>query len=370
MNSTSFSVSNNVTSYDCPLCSEKINAEAQFGDRAVDTTFVQTSCQPKPHTYHLACITQRFENPAHRRCVICDQEPLPLCRVDGAKLVEDSPYCESHGLAVCRRGDLESLELFLASAPEMATMKFRSALTGKQVSLLAEAASRGDIACLKVLISKGANDLGNALLNAANGGHAECLKLLIEKGADNLNEALKSAVGHVECVKLLFEAGADDFVGVQIMAIRKGDSDSLQVALKNESRDLSHLMIFCAAKGRAECFQVLIDHDVDIGLSFLVAANFGHIDVMRIILTNVEVTSSNMYFALLSAARTGKIDCLKFLLKCMLYIDESSLKDALEVARNEGQTECEKFLVETIACSREDTVSSSTEDTVRYCVIL
>ena len=249
-------------------------------------------------------------------------------------------------------------------------MKFRSALTGKQVSLLAEAASRGDIACLKVLISKGANDLGNALLNAANGGHAECLKLLIEKGADNLNEALKSAVGHVECVKLLFEAGADDFVGVQIMAIRKGDSDSLQVALKNESRDLSHLMIFCAAKGRAECFQVLIDHDVDIGLSFLVAANFGHIDVMRIILTNVEVTSSNMYFALLSAARTGKIDCLKFLLKCMLYIDESSLKDALEVARNEGQTECEKFLVETIACSREDTVSSSTEDTVRYCVIL
>ena len=352
MNSTSFSISNNVTSRGCLLCPEKIDAEAQSSDRTVDKVFVQTSCQPKPHTYHLDCITQRFENPANRKCVICDQEPLPLYRVDGAKLVEDSPYCESHALAACRRGDLESLDLFLSAAPEMANRKFRSALTGKQVSLLAVAASRGDIACLKVLISKGANDLDTALLNAAEGGHVECLKLLIDKGANNLNLALKSAIGHVECVRLLFEAGADDFSGAQMMAIRKGDSASLQLALKNESRNVDHLMIYCAAKGHAECFRVLIDHGAKIGLSLLVAANFGHVDVARVILTNVEVSSDSMYLALWSAARAGKIDCMKFLLESVPEINLLSLQTSLEDARDAGHTECVECLENTISSAR------------------
>ena len=358
MNSTSFSftnssISNNVSGYVCPLCPEKTNAEAQFSDRTVDKALVQTSCQPKPHTYHLGCITRHFENPANRKCVICDHEPLPLYRVDEAKLFEDSPYCEAHALAACRRGDMESLNLFLsAAAPEIANRKYRSALTGKQVSLLCVAASRGDIACLKVLISKGANDLDTALLNAAAGGHVECLKLLIEKGANNLNMALKSAIGHVDCVRLLFEAGADDFGGAQMMAIRKGDSASLQVALKNESQDLSHLTIFCAARGHAECFRVLTDHGAKIGLSLQVAANFGHVDVVRVILTNVEVTSGSMYLALWAAARAGKIDCMKFLLDNVPEINLLSLQASLEEARDAGHTECVECLEKTISSAR------------------
>ena len=352
MNSTSFSISNNVTSYVCPLCPGKSNAEAQFSDRTVDKALVETSCQPEPHTYHLGCITQHFENPANRKCVICDQEPLPLYRVDGAKLVEDSPYCEPHALAACRRGDLESLELFLSEPPEMANSKFRSALTGKQVSLLSVAASRGDLACLKVLLGKGANDLDTALVNAADGGHVECLKLLIEKGANNLNTALKSAIGHVECVRLLFEAGADDLVGAQMMAIRKEDSGSLQLALKNESRSLDDLTIFCAAKGHAECFRVLIDHGARVGPSLLVAANFGHVDVARVILSNVEFTSDGIYLALWSAARAGKIDCMKFLLEKVPEINLLSLQASLDEARNGGHTECVECLEKTISSAR------------------
>ena len=358
MNSSSFSfsnssISNNVTSYVCPLCPEKSKVEAQFSDRTVDKALVETSCQPEPHTYHLGCITQHFENPANRKCVICDQEPLPLYRVDGAKLFEDSPYCEPHALAACRRGDLESLELFLsAAAPEMANKKFRSALTGKQVSLLSVAADRGDIAALKVLISKGANDLDTALVNAAEGGHVECLKLLIDKGANNLNTALKSAIGHVECVRLLFEAGADDLVGAQMMAMRKGDSGSLQLALKNESRSIDHLTIFCAAKGNAECFQVLIDHGAKIGLSLLVAANFGHVDIARVILSNVELSSDGIYLALWSAARAGKIDCMKFLLENVSEINLLSLQTSLEEARDGGHTECVEYLEKTISSAK------------------
>ncbi len=53
-----------------------------------------------------------------------------MLRADGARLVEDSPYCESRALAICRRGDAASLDLLLAEAPEVATGRFRSALTG------------------------------------------------------------------------------------------------------------------------------------------------------------------------------------------------------------------------------------------------
>ena len=352
MNLTNSSVSKNDTIFVCSLCPGKTNAEAQFSDRTVDKSIVRTSCQPKPHTYHLGCITQHFENPANRKCVICDQTPLPLYRVDGSEPFEDSPYCEPHALVACRRGDLESLELSLSVAPEMAIKKFRSALTGKQVSLLSVAAGRGDIACLKVLISKGANDLDTALLNAAEGGHVECLKLLIDKGANNLNTALKSAIGHVECVRLLFEAGADDLVGAQMMAIRKGDSGSLQLALKNESRDVDHLMIYCAARGAAECFQVLIDHGAKLGPSLLVAANFGQVDVARVILSNVEVSSDGIYLALWSAARAGKTDCMKFLLEKVPEINLLSLQTALDEARDGGHTECVEYLEKTISSVR------------------
>lgn len=352
MNLTNSNISNNDTNFICSLCPGKTNAEAQFSDRTVDKSIVQTSCQPKPHTYHLGCITQHFENPANRKCVICDQAPLPLYRVDGSEPFEDSPYCEPHALVACRRGDLESLNLSLSAAPEMANMKFRSALTGKQVSLLSVAAGRGDIACLKVLISKGANDLDTALLNAAEGGHVECLKVLIDKGANNLDLALKSAIGHVECVRLLIEAGADDLVDAQMMAIRKNDSGSLRLALKNESRNIDHLAIYCAAKGHAECFQVLIDHGVQIGPSLLVAANFGQVDVARVILSNVEFNSDGIYLALWSAARAGRIDCMKFLLEKVPEIDLLSLQTSLDEARSGGHRECVECLEKTISSVR------------------
>ena len=168
MNPTS--CSNSAAGLCCPLCPENDSNQVQFSDRAVDKTVVETSCQPKPHTYHLECITRHFENSAtERKCVVCDQEPLPLLRADGARLVEDSPYCESRALAICRRGDAASLDLLLAEAPEAATGKFRSAQTGDFVSLLSVVASLGYTSCLQALINRGANDLDTALANATAG---------------------------------------------------------------------------------------------------------------------------------------------------------------------------------------------------------
>lgn len=338
------SCSNSATSFCCPLCPEKNNTHVQFSNRAVDRTVVETSCQPGPHTYHLECISQYFESSVtERKCVVCHQEPLPLLRADGARLVEDSPYCESRALAVCRRGDAASLDLLLAEAPEAATRKFRSAQTGDFVSLLSVVASLGYASCLQALINKGANDLDTALAKAAAEGHVECLKLLIEEGARNLDQGMKDTLNHMERVRPLLEKGPG--------GTRFGDRmrDRVQVALEHKGRRLDHLTSYCALLGHAECLQVLINSGAKVGISLVVATMSGHINVMRVVLNSSLANSFSMHVSILSAVDAGRSDCLKLLLERMKNIWPGALEEALEKANSQGYSDCVKLLNERIS---------------------
>ena len=342
MNPTS--CSNSAAGLCCPLCPENDSNQVQFSDRAVDKTVVETSCQPKPHTYHLECITRHFENSAtERKCVVCDQEPLPLLRADGARLVEDSPYCESRALAICRRGDAASLDLLLAEAPEAATGKFRSAQTGDFVSLLSVVASLGYTSCLQALINRGANDLDTALANATAGKHVECLKLLIEAGTKNLDQDMKDILSNFESVRPMFEK-FDILFGTRM-------SDRARDALEHKDRELDHLTSYCALFGHAECLQVLIDNGAKVGISLIVAADSGHINVMRVVLNNASPISINYstHLSILIAADTGRSDCLKLLLEHMKIINPYSLKEAQNKAGRQGHSECVKLLDEIIS---------------------
>ena len=340
MNPTS--CSNSVTGLCCPLCPENDNTQVQFSDRAVDKTVVETSCQPGPHTYHLECITRHFENSAtERKCVVCHQEPLPLLRADGARLVEDSPYCESRALAICRRGDAASLDLLLAEAPEAATGKFRSAQTGDFVSLLSVVASLGYTSCLHALISRGANDLETALARATAGRHLECLKLLIEEGMKNLDQDMKNTLSRFEELRPLF-AKAD---------ITFGPRNRAQVTFEHKGRELDHLTSYCALLGHAECLQVLIDNGAKSGMPLIVAADSGHINVMRVVLNSSLLTSINYStnLSLLIAADAGRSDCLKLLLEHIKNINPGALKEAMDQAGRQGHSECVKLLDESIS---------------------
>ena len=338
MNPTS--CSNSADGLCCPLCPESDNTQVQFSDRAVDKTVVETSCQPGPHTYHLECITRHFENSAtERKCVVCHQGPLPLLRADGARLVENSPYCESRALAICRRGDAASLDLLMAEVPEAATAKFRSAQTGDFVSLLSVVASLGYTSCLHALISRGANDLETALANAAAGRHLECLKLLIEEGVKNLDQDMKNALGKFEELRPRFEEADINF------------GPRAQVTFEHKGRELDHLTSYCALLGHAECLQVLIDNGAKSGMSLMVATNSGHINVMRVVLNSSLLMSINYStnVSLLIAADAGRSDCLKLLLEHMKSINPGLLKEALNYAGRRGHTECVKLLDERIS---------------------
>lgn len=346
--------SGDVTSFLCPVCQNKNNTRVQFSDRPVDMTVVKTACQPDPHIYHLGCISQHLESTTNeRKCMVCKQDPLPLIRADGAKVVEDSPYCESSALTVCRRGDVASLNELLDEVPEAATEMFHLAKTGEMISLLSMAAGLGHSECVRALINKGADDLHRALVEAADGEHVECIKVLLEERAGDLSEAVtqsvKQSVSNVDFVRLLSEKGCSDATVAQMMAIRSGNSESLQVAIENGTPDLDTLTHYCANLGHAQCMQVLIDNGAKPAVCSLLAAYFGHADIIRVVLNNFSPDDIDLQLPLFAAAEFGKSDCLGFVLEHMENISADTLKHAVKTARRKGHTECVKLLEETMS---------------------
>ena len=338
-----------ITRSHCPLCLENDNARVQFSNRPVDKSVVKTSCKPEPHTYHLGCITQHFENPVNdKKCKVCGQESLPLRRADGARFDEDSPYCESSALDICRRGDAASLERLLADFPQAATKKFRSAQTGELVSLLSIAASFGHIPCLKILINKGADDLDNAMDAAAHTSEFECMKFLLLDHIRGLDGAAKEIMSFVKSEGPVCEEETDDAYGDMMRALRQGDSDGLQAAIKPGGRDLNRYALFCAYFGHAECLKVLINNGAKAGISVHAAAYGGHVDVIRVVLDNFKARVG-MHFAIPIAALSGRSGSLKFLLERMENIKPSYLKLALNYSRSYGYTECVELLKEAIS---------------------
>ena len=339
-----------VTTSSCPLCPEADNTRREFSDRTVDKAVVKTSCQPEPHTYHLGCITQYLENPVNeKKCQVCSQTPLPLVRADGARFVENSPYCESSALEICRRGDAQSLERLLADHPEVATGRFRSAQTGELVSLLAITASSGHTDCLEILMNKGADDLNGAIEAASRERCYKCLVSLLLSGMSDLVDCYNKVMGRVTSEEPVCEAGVDDTD--MLLALRKGDSEGLQAAIERGGQDINRYTLFCALRGHTECMKVLINNGAQVGLSFQVAAFSGHIDVMTVLLDTFNQSSGSMYSALFMASLSGKSECLKLLLERIESIDLYNLQFALEGASHHNQTKCVELLDEVITKS-------------------
>ena len=97
--------------------------------------------------------------------------------------------------------------------------------------------------------------------------------------------------------------------------------------------------------------KVLINNGAQAGVSFLMAAGFGRVDVMAVVLDHSNQGSGSMHFALILAAALGTIDCLKFLLEHMESINPYHLQYALECARHHDQGKCVKLLDEAMSKS-------------------
>lgn len=189
------SVSNTSPSFTCPIC---LDNDGITTGRSGGRTLVRTSCQPKPHIFHLECITRWLEGEQQqnkrlnlRQCGECKQPVLPLVRLQGSHIQEDeSPYCESLMLHACRTGDQKTINNLLALDASQATRTHRSALTGKPAHPLAIAIESGHMDCVQTLIDHQADvnaadqDGQTPLHIAAGNGNVQCLKWLVTRGAN------------------------------------------------------------------------------------------------------------------------------------------------------------------------------------------
>ncbi|UYM16667.1 ankyrin repeat domain-containing protein [Endozoicomonas euniceicola] len=286
---------------------------------------VKTNCN---HQYHLECIAGwlREQAPAtalaSRSCAYCRQRALPLVRVNGSKLYEDSEFCESLPLNVARNGDLETLQRLLEIDSSIVNEQFRSAVSGSGISLLHVAALKGHAGFLQTLIDAGAvvgaalrADGATPLHIAAQNGHTGCVELLIKAGAD-VDAArttdgvtslhLAALGGHIECMELLIKAGA------AVDAARTADGATpLHIAARG---------------GHTECVELLIKAGADV----------------KAALTTNGATPLHL------AAQVRRIGCVELLIKAGADVDAAWATDGatpLHFAVLDGNSPCVEVLI-------------------------
>ncbi|UYM16697.1 ankyrin repeat domain-containing protein [Endozoicomonas euniceicola] len=320
---------------------------------------VKTNCN---HQYHLECIAGwlREQAPAtalvSRSCAYCRQRALPLVRVDGSKLYEDSEFCESLPLNVARNGDLETLQRLLEIDSSIVNEQFRSAVLGSGISLLHVAALNGHAGFLQTLIDAGAvvgaalpTNAATPLCVAVEYGHTRCVKLLINAKAD-VDAALTTdggtplhlaaQGGHTECMKLLIKAGA-----------------AVKAALTTNGDTPLHL---AAQGGHTGCVELLIKAGADVdaarttnGVTSLhLAAQGGHIECMELLIkagADVDAAlTTNGITPLHVAAQVGHTECVELLIKAKAAIDAARTtfgETPLHLAVLGGHIECVELLI-------------------------
>ncbi|UYM16693.1 ankyrin repeat domain-containing protein [Endozoicomonas euniceicola] len=354
---------------------------------------VKTNCN---HQYHLECIAGwlREQAPAtalvSRSCAYCRQRALPLVRVDGSKLYEDSEFCESLPLNVARNGDLETLQRLLEIDSSIVNEQFRSAILGSGISLLHVAALNGHAGFLQTLIDAGAvvgaalRADGLTLLHiAAYKGYTECLKVLIKAGAD-----VKAALttdgdtplhfaaqgGHTGCVELLIKAGADvdaarttDGVTSLHLAAQGGHIECMELLIKAgaavdaaRTTDGVTPLHIAAQVGRTECVELLIKAKAAIDAALTtngatplhIAAQGGHTGCLKVLIkAGVDVKAAlttNGDTPLHLAAQGGHTECMELLIKAGAGVDAALTTDGstpLYLAAENGHTGCLELLI-------------------------
>ncbi|UYM16714.1 ankyrin repeat domain-containing protein [Endozoicomonas euniceicola] len=333
----------------CSICRNDLGA----------ISVVKTNCN---HQYHLECISGWLREQAQAKafasssCAYCRQEALPLVRVDGGMLYEDSEFCEDLPLQACRAGHLKTLQRSLELDSRIASKQFRSAISSSGISLLHAAVLNGHTECLQPLIDAGAvvgaalwAD-GHTLLHiAAHKGYTECLKILIKAGADvkatlttdgatPLHFAAQD--GHTECMELLIKAGA------AVDAARTTDG--------------STPLHFAAQGGHTECMELLIKAGADVDAALTTdgasplsyAAENGHTGCVELLIkagagVDAALTTDGST-PLYLAAENGHTGCVELLIKAGTDVKAARTTDGttpLHIAAQGGHTGCVELLI-------------------------
>lgn len=289
----------------------------------VGGAMVKTACQPVAHLFHLNCISHWLSQSLDsRRCAVCRQSALPLVRLLGGRIYEQSPYCESLPMQACRTGDLDTLKKLLQLDPSLITQEYPGCHPTERLDLLSITADNGETACMQALIDAGANpdsvrksDGAAPLHIAAKAGQLANLTLLLERGAkinairtsDGITPAhAASEAGQTDCLKALINKGANinactpDGITPLFAAVEGGHLDCLKTLIAHGA-DVNAMAASNGATplymavwlSRSDCLQELIKHGA----------------IIDTMLTNDRSTP------LVAAAHAGDLECLKILIR-------------------------------------------------------
>ncbi|MBO9484635.1 ankyrin repeat domain-containing protein, partial [Salinisphaera sp. G21_0] len=283
------------------ICINDEHIRVQFGGHSL----VETSCKPEPHVFHLGCITRHLDEQSEtsldqRRCSECEQTALPLIRKDGESDDDDeSPYCESRMLNVCRSGNLRMLNRHLEKDKTLVNQPYRSALTGHPEYLLAVALKHQHTGLARTLIDHGA-DVNAAdhqgetpLHTAARQRCTEVFNILIEAGA-NINNVLRTAVREGNDSLLEYLISTELSQSKLNIALREaagqGRSQYLIPLMNKGANDLNGALREAAGQGQKQCLETLIS-------------------------PRVSQRTPDLNGALCAAAEGGQTECLRFLIE-------------------------------------------------------
>ena len=197
----------------------------------------------------------------------------------------------------------------------------------KHSELLKNAVKEEEIDLVKYALNNGAivNQYNNApLQQAAARGNLDIMKLLIERGADPTNYILQHSCNS-ETVKFLIKQGAD---------IHQNNGAALTIA---------------AANGKLNVVQYLIENGINVKTegkyALLMAISKKHLDVVKYLLEKEAPIHRNGGGVLGAASSEGNLEVIKYLLENGADIHTEN-DYALKIASKNGYLQIVKYLVE------------------------
>ncbi|MGO0306085.1 ankyrin repeat domain-containing protein [Endozoicomonas acroporae] len=350
--------------FQCSICSRDDGYYGQLGGRSL----VQTSCNPKPHVFHLECITQWFDNEQktvrrldERQCAECHQKALPLIRMDRMRpLNDESPYCETRIFNACRTGNTANLKMLLSQDRTLANRAYHSVTTGHPEHLLAVALKNEHTDAVRLLIDYQADvnaveHNGETILHiAARMRRTEDFQMLVRAGAD-INNVLSTAVRKGDALLLGYLISTKPSQPALNNALREaaeqGQTRCLEILIRAGANALDRALYIAVLSGDIEARRILEQHGANIITVIHTAAREGSLEFFNLQLnwSHINETNEEGQTPLHITAANGHSGCLERLLEInreKVNARSNSGETALHLAACNGHGKCLSPLIE------------------------